>query len=77
MLLFFLLNYNLFNFLIIKNFVCIAITNSLNQTHKFEYDYSYWSMNKTSPNFASQEKVYNDLGVEMLEHAFQGLLLIN
>lgn len=48
------------------------ITSSSNQTHKFEYDYSYWSMEKTNLNFASQQQVYNDLGVEMLEHAFQG-----
>ena len=24
------------------------------------------------PNFASQEQVYNDIGKEMLEHAFEG-----
>lgn len=33
-------------------------------------------MEKTNLNFASQQQVYNDLGVEMLEHAFQGLFLI-
>uniref|UniRef100_F6Q5L9 Kinesin-like protein unc-104 n=1 Tax=Ciona intestinalis TaxID=7719 RepID=F6Q5L9_CIOIN len=39
----------------------------------FNFDYSYWS--HTSPkdeNFASQKQVYNDLGVEMLQHAFDG-----
>ncbi|KAI1726974.1 kinesin motor domain-containing protein [Ditylenchus destructor] len=45
---------------------------SNNQTHKFEFDYSYWSFEKGEAQFASQEQVYNDLGVEMLEHAFQG-----
>uniref|UniRef100_A0A915CN57 Kinesin-like protein n=1 Tax=Ditylenchus dipsaci TaxID=166011 RepID=A0A915CN57_9BILA len=48
------------------------ITSGTNQPHKFEYDHSYWSMDKKEPQYASQEKVYNDLGVEMLDHAFQG-----
>ncbi|XP_072282967.1 kinesin-like protein KIF1B isoform X14 [Pyxicephalus adspersus] len=39
----------------------------------FSFDYSYWS--HTSPDdpcFASQNRVYNDIGKEMLEHAFEG-----
>ncbi|XP_061422234.1 kinesin-like protein KIF1B isoform X7 [Lethenteron reissneri] len=39
----------------------------------FSFDYSYWS--HTTPDdshFASQEQVYNDIGEEMLEHAFEG-----
>ncbi|XP_026188417.1 kinesin-like protein KIF1B isoform X1 [Mastacembelus armatus] len=39
----------------------------------FSFDYSYWS--HTSPDdpcFASQNLVYNDIGKEMLEHAFEG-----
>ncbi|XP_024861978.1 kinesin-like protein KIF1B isoform X1 [Kryptolebias marmoratus] len=39
----------------------------------FSFDYSYWS--HTSPEdscFASQNRVYNDIGKEMLEHAFEG-----
>ncbi|XP_072569452.1 kinesin-like protein KIF1B isoform X12 [Paramormyrops kingsleyae] len=39
----------------------------------FSFDYSYWS--HTSPDdscFASQNQVYNDIGKEMLEHAFEG-----
>ncbi|XP_044137997.1 kinesin-like protein KIF1B isoform X14 [Bufo gargarizans] len=39
----------------------------------FSFDYSYWS--HTSPDdpcFASQSRVYNDIGKEMLEHAFEG-----
>ncbi|CAD5217128.1 unnamed protein product [Bursaphelenchus xylophilus] len=43
-----------------------------NQAHNFNYDYSYWSMNKPDANFVSQAQVYAELGVEMLEHAFQG-----
>ncbi|XP_013871220.1 kinesin-like protein KIF1C isoform X3 [Austrofundulus limnaeus] len=39
----------------------------------FSFDYSYWS--HTTPEdscFASQNRVYNDIGKEMLEHAFEG-----
>ncbi|XP_069069768.1 kinesin-like protein KIF1A isoform X2 [Pleurodeles waltl] len=39
----------------------------------FSFDYSYWS--HTSPqdfNFASQRQVYQDIGEEMLQHAFEG-----
>ncbi|XP_056279513.1 kinesin-like protein KIF1B isoform X5 [Pseudoliparis swirei] len=39
----------------------------------FSFDYSYWS--HTTPedsSFASQNLVYNDIGKEMLAHAFEG-----
>ncbi|XP_062871298.1 kinesin-like protein KIF1B isoform X2 [Trichomycterus rosablanca] len=39
----------------------------------FSFDYSYWS--HTTPEdscFASQSQVYNDIGKEMLQHAFEG-----
>nr|XP_043893490.1 kinesin-like protein KIF1B isoform X13 [Solea senegalensis] len=39
----------------------------------FSFDYSYWS--HTTPedsSFASQNRVYNDIGKEMLQHAFEG-----
>uniref|UniRef100_A0A674MMS9 plus-end-directed kinesin ATPase n=1 Tax=Takifugu rubripes TaxID=31033 RepID=A0A674MMS9_TAKRU len=39
----------------------------------FSFDYSYWSHTTTEdPNFASQNRVYNDIGKEMLQHAFEG-----
>ncbi|CAH1774965.1 unnamed protein product [Owenia fusiformis] len=39
----------------------------------FNFDYSYWShTTPNDPNFASQRKVYEDIGIEMLEHAFEG-----
>ncbi|XP_015784743.1 kinesin-like protein unc-104 isoform X3 [Tetranychus urticae] len=38
----------------------------------FNFDYSYWSHNPSDPNFASQEKVYKDIGEKMLQHAFEG-----
>ncbi|XP_046701668.1 kinesin-like protein KIF1A isoform X7 [Silurus meridionalis] len=43
------------------------------ETKSFSFDYSYWS--HTSPediNYASQQQVYNDIGEEMLLHAFEG-----
>lgn len=39
----------------------------------FTFDYSYWShTTEEDPNFASQRKVYKDIGEEMLLHAFEG-----
>ncbi|XP_053338534.1 kinesin-like protein KIF1B isoform X4 [Clarias gariepinus] len=39
----------------------------------FSFDHSYWSHTTTDdPCFASQNQVYNDIGKEMLQHAFEG-----
>ncbi|XP_021165160.2 kinesin-like protein KIF1B isoform X26 [Fundulus heteroclitus] len=39
----------------------------------FSFDYSYWShTTPEDPSFASQNQVYNDIGKEMLQHAFEG-----
>ncbi|KAM8754839.1 kinesin-like protein KIF1B isoform 1-T1 [Acanthopagrus schlegelii] len=39
----------------------------------FSFDYSYWShTSPDDPSFASQNLVYNDIGKEMLAHAFEG-----
>ncbi|KAK6738958.1 hypothetical protein RB195_020820 [Necator americanus] len=40
--------------------------------HSFNFDHSYWSYSRDDAHFASQTQVYEDLGVEMLEHAFEG-----
>ncbi|WKX95060.1 hypothetical protein Q1695_011929 [Nippostrongylus brasiliensis] len=40
--------------------------------HSFNFDHSYWSYSKDDAHFASQVQVYQELGVEMLEHAFEG-----
>ena len=40
--------------------------------HTFNFDHSYWSMDETQPQFASQEQVYLDVGRELLDHAFEG-----
>ncbi|KAL0082537.1 hypothetical protein J3Q64DRAFT_1864411, partial [Phycomyces blakesleeanus] len=41
-------------------------------TKAFTFDRSYWSADKNDPNFATQKTVYNDLGRELLDHAFHG-----
>ncbi|XP_041269244.1 LOW QUALITY PROTEIN: kinesin-like protein KIF1C, partial [Onychostruthus taczanowskii] len=39
----------------------------------FTFDHSYWShTSEEDPNFASQRRVYQDIGEEMLQHAFEG-----
>ncbi|XP_077588187.1 kinesin-like protein KIF1B isoform X17 [Stigmatopora nigra] len=39
----------------------------------FSFDYSYWShTTPQDPCFAAQNQVYNDIGKEMLQHAFEG-----
>jgi kinesin family protein 16B len=50
-----------------------ANTRDENIRHKeFTFDYSYWSHDDNSPNFASQERVYSDLGTEVVDCAFEG-----
>lgn len=41
-------------------------------TKSFNYDYSYWSHDPTDIHFSSQDKVYDDIGEEMLLHSFEG-----
>ncbi|RMJ21690.1 Kinesin family [Aspergillus sp. HF37] len=38
----------------------------------FTYDKSYWSFDKKAPNFAGQDNLFGDLGVPLLDNAFQG-----
>ncbi|XP_075164905.1 kinesin-like protein 98A isoform X2 [Haematobia irritans] len=40
--------------------------------HDFTFDYSYWSFDKNDNHFATQEQVYNDLGTDVIDCAFQG-----
>jgi hypothetical protein len=35
---------------------------------------SYWSFDKEDSNFASQEIVFADLGITLLDNAFEGLI---
>uniref|UniRef100_UPI00358FFF93 kinesin-like protein KIF16B n=1 Tax=Myxine glutinosa TaxID=7769 RepID=UPI00358FFF93 len=39
---------------------------------EFTYDFSYCSADKRMPHFASQEKLFKDLGMDILEAAFEG-----
>ncbi|KAK2804034.1 kinesin-like protein Klp8 [Onygenales sp. PD_10] len=38
----------------------------------FAFDKSYWSFNRSDPNFAGQEDLFKDLGAPLLDNAFQG-----
>lgn len=38
----------------------------------FTFDRSYWSADKADDHYADQELVYNDMGRELLDHAFDG-----
>lgn len=41
-------------------------------TKAFTFDHSYWSADKNDPTYADQERVFQDLGVDLLDHAFDG-----
>ncbi|KAJ2966770.1 hypothetical protein NUW58_g10589 [Xylaria curta] len=38
----------------------------------FAFDRSYWSFDKSDPDYAGQENLHNDLGKPLLDNAFQG-----
>lgn len=38
----------------------------------FTYDHSYWSFDNKDNNFATQEKVFLDLGKGVIDCAFEG-----
>jgi kinesin family protein 1 len=38
----------------------------------FTFDFSYWSFDSAAPNFATNPKVYSDLGVSVLNNAWEG-----
>jgi kinesin family protein 1 len=43
------------------------------KSHVFTFDKSYWSAGpRDDPQYCSQETLYNDLGVELLDHGFSG-----
>ncbi|KAM3910118.1 kinesin-like protein KIF1C [Leptodactylus fuscus] len=56
------------------NSTCISNPKQPKDAAKsFTFDYSYWShTTEEDPNFASQRRVYQDIGEEMLLHAFEG-----
>ncbi|GLV42219.1 Kinesin-like protein at 98A [Carabus blaptoides fortunei] len=52
---------------------CKANARDENHVYKeFTFDHSYWSHDTLDPTFASQEQVYNDLGTEVVDCAFEG-----
>lgn len=43
------------------------------RTHSFAFDHSYDSSgSKDDPTYASQDTLFNDLGRDLLDHAFEG-----
>ena len=38
----------------------------------FKYDKSYWSFNKEDSNYAGQDNLFGDLGIPLLDNAFEG-----
>uniref|UniRef100_A0A224YS54 Kinesin family member 16B n=1 Tax=Rhipicephalus zambeziensis TaxID=60191 RepID=A0A224YS54_9ACAR len=39
---------------------------------EFTFDYSYWSVHPSDAHFVTQEQVFNDLGQEVVDNAFEG-----
>ncbi|XP_062375186.1 uncharacterized protein kif16bb [Sardina pilchardus] len=56
----------------ILNVKDILMNISEEKTKSFIYDFSYDSSNAKSSNFATQDKVFTDLGRDVLEAAFEG-----
>lgn len=50
----------------------VAGQKPLEESKAFTFDQSYWSADKDDLDYADQERVYNDLGRELLDHAFNG-----
>jgi hypothetical protein len=42
------------------------------QYNDFTFDYSYWSFDDTDPNYTPQDQVFQDLGTDVVDCAFQG-----
>jgi hypothetical protein len=40
---------------------------------QFSFDHSYWSFSNDDPHYADQQAVFNDLGVEVLKNAWEGM----
>ncbi|XP_066280318.1 uncharacterized protein [Branchiostoma lanceolatum] len=38
----------------------------------FVFDYSYWSVDQNSPDYAAQQQIFQDLGTDVLASAFEG-----
>ena len=54
-----------------------TISEGPNAEKQFSFDYSYWSFDESNQkNFANQDKVFNDLGVAILDNAFEGNIVV-
>lgn len=42
------------------------------QSHTFTFDFSFYSVDESNPNFASQQTIYTKLARPLLERAFEG-----
>uniref|UniRef100_A0A8D8RF75 Kinesin-like protein n=3 Tax=Cacopsylla melanoneura TaxID=428564 RepID=A0A8D8RF75_9HEMI len=49
-----------------------AVDNAPDAYKDFTFDHSYWSFDSSSPQFSSQEQVFNDLGMDVVDAAFEG-----
>ncbi|XP_052001171.1 stAR-related lipid transfer protein 9-like [Xyrauchen texanus] len=49
-----------------------GLADSRDKLMEFGFDYCYWSVDSSAPNYASQEEVFQDLGVCVLSGASEG-----
>lgn len=47
-----------------------------NANNDFTYDYSYWSFDQNDKHFTTQDQVYKDLGLDVINSAFQGKVFL-
>ncbi len=50
----------------------VASSTPVGRPHKFTFDYSYWSHARGDAHFAGQDRVYEDLGTDVVDNAFLG-----
>lgn len=44
-------------------------------SNDFTFDYSYWSYDSRDEHYATQDQVFDDLGTDVVDCAFQGKLI--
>uniref|UniRef100_A0A182J8M9 Kinesin motor domain-containing protein n=1 Tax=Anopheles atroparvus TaxID=41427 RepID=A0A182J8M9_ANOAO len=50
----------------------LASRAAVDPSNDFTFDHSYWSVDERDPHFTQQETVFDDLGTEIVDCAFQG-----
>ena len=48
------------------------VTPDKGEAHRFTYDFSFWSFDRSSPNYADQLAVYRAIGQPLLTKVFEG-----